>query len=382
MTTIICKQKQAAEPHKIFLIWILVAGFILRIIMCFFTGLPNLHTDTYMYFNQADAILSGKYINYAPNGYPFIISLFRLFSEGNTLINFLLWFNIVAGTLSIYFVYHIALRILENPLAALIASLLMCIYPNQLNYTRWLLTEIPSTFFILVSYYFYVKNKNLLSGIFFGISSIMRPTLFPIWIAMIFIDWITKKKIPTRIILGGAIITISTCTYSYLKTGEFAIAGNSKVNIIYSIYTFGGKIAWDAPEKHPEIKSNRDAKIAYFREAFQHPLYFIEQRLASLWQLWGPFPSTLDNSRGLLSRIIIGGENIFLIISSLYGLYWCRRKKSAIILILPVLIITFIHTMMLSLARYTVPMEPFLIILSGYGLLQIGEHLKAKYENI
>ncbi|MCL6524178.1 MAG: glycosyltransferase family 39 protein [Thermoflavifilum sp.] len=324
-----------------------------------------------MYYQQANAILNGSYINYAPNGYPFIISIVVKLLGKNSLVTILLWFNIIVGTISIYYVYNISRKLIKDDWSALIAAAIMCVYPNQLNYTRWLLTEVPSTFFILAAYNYYVENKKWLSGIFFGISSVMRPTLFPIWIAIIIFDGITKKRFPVKILIGGAIITLSVSAYSYVKTGEFAIAGNSKINIIYSIYTFGGHIAWDAPEKHPEIKTSRDAKKEYINKAIEHPVYFIEQRLASLWQLWGPFPSTLDGSRRLISRIIIGLENVFLIITGIYGFIAYSNKKEIIILTLPVIIITGIHTMMLSISRYTVPMEPFLIIFSGYAIKKI-----------
>lgn len=68
---------------------------------------------------------------------------------------------------------------------------------------------------------------------------------------------------------------------------------------------------------------------------------------------------------------IIGIENVFLIATAIYGFYVSRKKEKIITIILPVLIITFIHTMMLSIARYTVPMEPFLIVLSGYAIVKL-----------
>jgi len=359
------------HTERRYLFFILIIGFILRIFMCFYTGLPHIHTDTRMYFSQAEAILKGSYINYAPNGYPIIIALFMIIFKGKALIISLLWLNIIFNTVSIYLVYNISRNLLNNTNAALISALILSLYPNQLNYTRWLLTEIPSVFFILASYNYYFENKRFLSGLFFGISSIMRPTLFPVWIAMIIYDWMKNKRIPWNIISGGCIITLVICTYAYFKTGEFSIAGNSKVNIIYSIYTFGGNIAWDAPQKHPEIKTSKEAKIAYIKEAFHHPLYFTEQRMASLWQLWGFTPSSLGESRTRLSMAIIGIENVFLIATAIYGFYVSRKKEKIITIILPVLIITFIHTMMLSIARYTVPMEPFLIVLSGYAIVKL-----------
>src|SRR6266567_9443753 len=79
------------------LMGIVLAGCLLRVWICFFTGLPNMHVDSYEYYNQADTLLAGGYTNYFPNGYPFIIALMKWIAGNRSAIG-LLWLNIFLST--------------------------------------------------------------------------------------------------------------------------------------------------------------------------------------------------------------------------------------------------------------------------------------------
>lgn len=350
---------------------ILALALISRVLICWSFGLAHIHTDSHMYLTQAAALEAGRYINYAPNGYPILIALIKSLAPGSWLIPLLLGFNILFGVLSVYFIYVIGSKAFNDHRVALIAAFILAIYPNQINYTRWILTEAPSAFVILAAYYFYIRDQRFLSGIWFGLASILRPTLIPVLPALILLDWIRKRRFPLRMTLGGALITLTLGFYCMAKTGSFSIAGNSAVNILYSVYSYGGHIAWEAPRQHPGIKTSSQAESLYFREASKHPIYFIKQRLASLWELWGPVPDNMNGTRGLGSRIIIGLGNAFLILFGLWGWWRNRKKPLALALILPFVIITGIHTMMLSIARYTVPAEPFLILFAADSCYRI-----------
>lgn len=354
------------------LIVILLTGFLLRFIFCFWLHLPHLHTDTFMYFSQATAFEHGEYINYAPNGYPFIIALIREafnFLDQNMV---LLWMNIIFGTASIWLVHQIAFQVFAKKNIALLAAALMAIYPNQLNYTRWILTEIPCVFFILVSYYAYLSKRHFWGGVLLGMASLIRTTLIPVGLLIVVYELIIHKKIAFRLILGMAIPLLLLATYSYTKTNSFSITGNETVNIIYAVSSYTpasqGEIDWNAPKKHPDIKTSGEAWKFYFDHAKQNPGEFFHQRLSSLWELWGFYPSSLGGTRSIVSRLVIGLCNFLLT----FGSGWCiwkNRNNSKVFLILfPFISLTAIHTLLVSLARYTVPMEPFLLILTSWTI--------------
>src|SRR5579872_5962320 len=89
---------------------ILILGFLLRVIIVFFVPLIHMHRDSYDYYRQADIILQGRYLNYFPNGFPFIVAIAKTLSESHTQL-LLLWLNIGISTLTVYFVYDIGKRV-------------------------------------------------------------------------------------------------------------------------------------------------------------------------------------------------------------------------------------------------------------------------------
>src|SRR6476620_6353857 len=86
---------------------VLLIGFILRVYISFFTGLPHIHRDTPDYLKQADTFLSGGYINYFPNGYPLLIAFEKLLF-GNAVENMLIWTNIILASVTLYFCWAIS----------------------------------------------------------------------------------------------------------------------------------------------------------------------------------------------------------------------------------------------------------------------------------
>lgn len=344
------------------------SGLLLRVLMSFFLGLPHEHTDTFMYLDQAKAILNGTYVNYAPNGYPFIIAFFQKFLFFIPLDFSLSVFNILLGTATILYVYGIGKIVFNNTSIALIAAAIITVYPNQLNYSRWLLTEIPCTFFALASFYYYLKNKPFWSGILLGITSLIRTTFLPVSALLILYHFGKHKKIQFKFIGGLLIPLLLLATYCYQKTGKFSISGNAAVNLVYSVYSFGGNIAWEAPKEHPEIQTEKQAKTLYLHEMTANPGYFIKQRLASLWELWGFFPSGMNGTRGIGSRLLIGFCNLFLLLFSFTAIIKNYKNDKMIILLFPVIVLSTIHALTVALARYTVPMEPFLIIPTAWSI--------------
>lgn len=371
--------KNWVKSSRIQLILILTLGLILRLIFCFGLSLPHQHTDSYMYLDQANALIAGKYINYAPNGYPFLLAACIKLLGYNLLIVTSLCINVILGTWTIWLVYHIAFQTFRNTFIAIIAATLMALYPNQLNYTRWILTEIPCTFLLVLSIYLYFKNQKFFSGLSLGVSVLFRTPLLPIGLLLLGIELVVNRKIAYSLIGGLVLPLLFIGSYCYLKTGKFSITGNETVNVIYAVSSYtdstNGEIDWGAAERHPEIKTSSRAWKLYFDHAKHHPLKFIKQRLSSFWELWGFYPSSLGGSRGIGSRIIIGISNLFLIICAGWAFWKNRAYSKVYVIIAPFLSLTAIYVLLVSLARYTVPMEPFLIILTSWTVGHLGSRM-------
>ncbi|HXB08822.1 MAG TPA: glycosyltransferase family 39 protein [Puia sp.] len=358
--------------EKSWLTVILVIGFLVRSMICFFSRLPNMHHDSWEYYDQATALLSGSYTNYFPNGYPLIIAISRVIA-GTHYQTFLLWTNIALSTLCIGFVYDIGKRVFNSPVTGLLAATILAILPSQINYVRWLTTEVPTAFFLLGAYFYYYRAQHFRSGIFFALAIFVRTNIAPIPLLLLAILAIREKRIPWRLAIGSALPLLAVCTYCYWKTGEFTIAGNNQINIVYSITAKGGYVDFQYNEKHPELDTSPKAINAYLDHMKEDPAEFISQKCANCWELWGFYPSTVRGTRGTASRLLIGMGNFFMVVFGLAGWWFNRRLLAARLLMLPFITVTLIHTILFALTRYTYPVEPFMVLLASNATIKIKE---------
>lgn len=357
------------KPEKI-LGGIIITGFLLRVFICFFTHLPHMHRDSIDYFKQADALLAGGYINYFPNGYPFILAALKAIG-GAGVVPLVLWLNIVASTITIYFVYDIGRRLFREPSIALLAALIVAVFPTQLNYVRWMMSEVPTLFFLLGAYFFYYREKKWWSGLFFGLATVVRTDEAPVFLLLIAAALIFKRRWEIKLFVGALLPILAVGFYCSIKTGSFSIAGHGKVNILYSITASGGYVDWYFQDKHPEVTTTGQAIGMYVDHMKHEPGEYIRQRLANLWELWGLYPSSSDGNRGWVSRVGIGLGNAFMLVFGLYG-WWKNRKDFPVsVLLIPFLILTPMHSLMLALPRYTYPVEPFMILLAAWSLYRL-----------
>jgi 4-amino-4-deoxy-L-arabinose transferase-like glycosyltransferase len=357
---------------QIFL-FILSGGFLIRLAVSL-GYLPRMHKDSYDYFSQADILLSGGYENFFPNGYPFIIALCKMVG-GNAVVDLLALLNVIMSGLSIYFIYRLAKAIFNNEHAGLIAALIMAFFPSQINYTRWLTTEVPAMFFMLGGFYYYVVKKQWLSGLFFGIAVIVRTEILPIVLVLLVVDTFHFKRLNIAFIATLLLPIIFTGSYCYAKTGVFALSGHGTVNILTSVTASGGDIDWSFDDNHPEIKTSKQALALYFDYFKENPAGFLKARFMNFWEMWG-YPSDMQGSRGTGSRLVIAAGNFFLLICGISA-WWVNRKKfNVLIMLIPFVVITGIHIVMFTMQRYTYPVEPFMILLSAWTLTRIFQTKK------
>ena len=348
---------------------ILSVGFLARIYICFFTSLPNMHVDSYEYYRQADTLLAGGYTNFFPNGYPLLVVLAKSISASRT-IPLLLGLNILLSTLTIYFTYDIAKRIFDGPPVALMAALIIAVFPSQINCVRWLTTEVPSSFFLLGAYFFYYRRRYWGSGLFFGLASVIRTNIGPVFILLILAELFWLKKFNYRVFLGALLPILLIASYCYWMTGSFAVSGNTRINILYAVTASGGKVDYYMGDKHPEINTAEKALQLYWDHLKESPGEFIRQRLANLWELWG-CPSAADGGRGMGSRILMLTGNLFMLIPGLMGWWKNRNIFNRAVLLLPFVVVTPIHVLLIAIPRYTYPVEPFMILLAAWLMVYL-----------
>ncbi len=358
------------KSKKNIIVYILVLALVLRIGITFFSGKAHMHIDTFDYYKQADAILSGSFINYFPNGYPLLIALLKSFSEV-WFQTVLLWMNIAMGAGTVFFIYRIAGVLSTNTTVPLIAAFLTAVYPSQINYSRWLLSEVPAVFFLTGFYCCFFEKKTIAAGLLMAAAVLVRTEFVPVFIGTIILEFLFIRKVRWGMAIAFLIPVLAVAYYCYIKTGVFAIAGHSKVNIMYSVTAAGGYIDWDFMTRHPEIKTARQAQTLYMQFAIDNPVEFIKNKLANLWELWGFFPSSSGGNRGFGARLLIGVSNLFLLTAGFAGWWRYRKLLSSTLLLLPFIIVTAVHTLLLAFPRYTFAAEPFLLIFAAFALASV-----------
>ncbi|GGB16508.1 ArnT family glycosyltransferase [Puia dinghuensis] len=359
-----------ALDQKEALIFILIVGFLLRVLITFFTWLPNMQMDSYEYYNQADTLLSGGYTNYFPNGYPLMIAIAKFFTSGDSEI-LLLWINVVFSTLIIWFIYDIGNRVYASPRIGLVAAAILAGFPAQLNYVRLLMTEVPTAFFLVGAYFFYYRKQYFWSGLFFALAIFVRTNVAPIPILLLAIQTIRNKRVPWRLLTGCLLPLLAICLYCHAKTGEFSVAGNNQINILYAVTAKGSYIDFSLNRKHPEINTSGKALRMYVDHMKADPLGFIGQKWANFWELWAFYPDSVHNTRGVASRLLLGIGHFFMVVFGIIGWWLHRRSLSSNLLMLPFVTVTLIHTALFAMSRYTYPVEPFMILLAASAVVSL-----------
>lgn len=148
------------EKRYIQLVYAVFAlSFVLRIFIPFYFSDNWLTTDSRNYIVQANTLLGGGFGLYFPNGFPALLAIVTLITGTESRDLSIIILNIILSTSSLYLFWIIAKNSLGINIFSVIAVAIFAFYPNQLNYVRFILTEIPSVFFLLLSVYFIFKKN-------------------------------------------------------------------------------------------------------------------------------------------------------------------------------------------------------------------------------
>jgi len=340
---------------NISLLFLLIIAFFVRIIAATYTGMPHYTIDSQNYIWQADILKKGGYDNYFPNGYPLIILIVSMFAP---LESGLLWLNIILSLGTILLIFLITEKLTGNLFIALISAVVLTFYPTQVNYVHFILTEVPVTFFLALAVYLFQKEKLIYSGLALGLAFTIRTTL--IFVPLFFFIYLFfnhQKRESLIWFLSFLIIPSLLMFYGYIVSGNFTLGRNFTHNIYVTINQ----------HYYPSF-TKAQGLTAYFNYIISSPAQFLKDRIHSFWNLWGFLPSVADGFRNRFIYRIFVGLRFPLLIFGIIGYITSPSKKIPFLLILPAISITLIHTIFFSNTRFTIPAEPFLIILAVIGV--------------
>jgi 4-amino-4-deoxy-L-arabinose transferase-like glycosyltransferase len=311
---------------------------------------------------QAEELLSGGFPEYFPNGYPLIIIAAEIYKLVISHSAALILINIILSTASVWIIYLSAQKLLNSDKYAFAAALIAAFYPNQLNYVRYVLTEVPAAFFLIISLYFLVNQKPAAAGISIGIASAIKTILLPAGIIFcLYLIWKKEYKEGITFIVFSIIPLMLLLLYGYFVNGRITLPRSA----VHNFYITLGV--------ESESYSLKEGVKLYYNFFLEHPGEFIMQRLKSLWDLWGFLPGINEGFRSNIVLRLLIGLRFILLAGGIYGFAKMKKKETVIYLTLPAVIVTIIHTILYSSPRYTFTSEPFLILLFIAGVYKLSE---------
>ncbi|WP_428675278.1 hypothetical protein [Reyranella sp.] len=350
---------------------ILLTALVLRLYMAFLAGVPHLGSDGLTYIEMADAILDGTPMSFFPNGYPILLAaLAHLMGEADPQPAWLLM-NVLMSTGIVAFVLLIAGRWLD-PALALAAAAVIAVWPTQLYYTAQFLSDIPSAFFLTFGIHLALRQQPVAAGCVLGIAALVRDSLLPSVLLLAAIGMVApeRRRGVARLLLAvGVVQALEWILEARGVTAPSSTAGLNLLLAVTSMSTEGIPAA--PPGLSPEQMAHPWA--TYFRFALEHPGTFILQRLASLYELWGPWPNAGDpgDPRGVLVRLVIG-LRFPLLMLALGGLWIGRRHLETWMIAAPLIGLTAVHIAFFSASpRFTIPMEPTAIVLAALAVQRL-----------
>lgn len=347
-------------------------GLVIRLAICFVVDLPWDSVDTRIYGWMARAILEGEPESFAPNGYPLFLALLLSTIPATAVVPVVQSLNVIWGTATVGLTYAMA-RTLDRPPVAAMAAMIVALYPHQINYTRFLLTEVPTTFLLMLSLYGIIqarRHTNTLwsvgSGLSIGLALLLRTALAPIaaGIGLLAMRMAPLRTVVLPYVLGLVVILGAHCLA--VATGHLASSSNLHVNLLIAIAENPEEVITSAPRFTEEERAS--AVPAYLRYARENPAVFVGQRLQTIWELWSPWPQDRGAGARPLWQNALLGLRFPLLVIGLIGLFLHRREPVAWMLALPALATTALFAFFFALPRFTFIAEPGLAILCALAL--------------
>lgn len=346
---------------------LLACALALRCAVVGFQGIA-FTSDSFAYIRMAEAIRLGYPESLFPNGYPLLIALLRTAVPIAALPTLLVGLNVLLSTGTVACVYDLGRRVGTVEVGFLGAAAL-AVYPNHLNYVRYVLTDVPAAFLVTLALALFLRKNPALSGVAAGLALVLRTSLLPfaVLLGLLCLRPFSPSATPARGArrwASGAALVLGIYGF-LLALGVVAPSSNAGVNLLIATASWSHEGVDYTPDGFSPAERAHPLRT-YLHALWEHPGRFVGQRLSSLWELWGPWPYDAEGNRGIASQVLIGLRFPVLLLGT--GAAVRRRSTAALALLTPAACLTVVHVAFFSAPRFTVPAEPALLVLSALGL--------------
>lgn len=375
-----------------------------------------LSIDELYHYKWAAAIGQGDLLTNAPYFrapfYSFFLALLLKISWESLVFTQII--QLALGCLTIGLIYKIGYKI-TNKFAAVCASLIYLAYPLSTYFEGELLLDSLFILLSILSYYFYLKsndaNSSILTGLFFGLAAITRPTML-VFLPIIIFGYLRrahKEKIkrlnlkPLFAFIILCVITIAPVTLvNYFTSGQFIpisyqgginfyIGNNPEADGVSAVLPpFGREWTLDDADYTARVETGREIKyseqsVYWFGKGFDYlisqPMKFAKLYSQKVLLFFSgreisnniPLSMTVYNNKVLS---IFPMQLIFILGLAIIPLFFKKSRQ----IMKPLYILILIYGLAISFffisSRFRMPVVPILCIVGGFGISFVYDNLR------
>jgi 4-amino-4-deoxy-L-arabinose transferase-like glycosyltransferase len=301
--------------------------------------------------------------------------------------------DLALSLMSVWLLYEIALRIYRNGAIALAAALFCALWPHFAFFAAVGLTETLFVALVLAAFLCLYDRRFVLASVFLVLGVLTRPAielLAPVLV--LFFSLVLHRErsaLAARRIIAYLAVYVALMSpwwvYNYARYGQFVRLDLASGLVLYTgnnpLNTNGGGVS-KGPTQDVDLsasrriadpilldKTLRDAAIHYIAS---DPAHFIAMMPLKFARLWRPWPYAGEYSSSLVVLIsVLSAVPAFLL--ALFGLAVTRGAN--LVRLLPCLgylgYLTLVHMITFGSVRYRIPLEPFVLILSAAGFVEL-----------
>lgn len=299
--------------------------------------------------------------------------------------------DIALSVATIWLVWRLALEIVGDRRAAMIAAFAASLWPHFVFYAVTGLTETAYAFVVCLAFFMLYRQRWFWGMALFALSILIRPTLellLPILVVAFALivhrtGWRAAGKRVAQLAVIYLVVMAPWWAHQYAKYGQFIRLNLGDGIVLYSgnnpMNRSGGGITgvdYDpAPFVHlanDPVARNAAMKTAAFKFIRDNPGRFAELAAIKFVRFWQPWPFTPEYRTPSIVAVSLLSYGVMLLAALWFlitrGLrHW--RRLAPVVLFAGYL--TAVHMVTIASVRYRFPIEPFVIMLGGAALARL-----------
>ena len=321
--------------------------------------------------------------------------------------------QVVAGVLTCLMIYLLGAE-LAGERSGRIAGLIAAVYPFYVYFTGRILSETLFLLFFVTSWYYVVRTWKeltgraeatrwlascLLAGLLASVVVLTRPSALTVYLLVPVVWLIVGPRRSEGLAAGLLMLIVLSVGVSPWVARNFRRSGSKEtggrfvlttLNVGESLYEAVGPFATGGPNKeNTDWPDEAEAMIAdeYMRNQYlvdlsvsyikNNPARTLRLAVVKFLRTWNVIPN-YQAVRKPFYMIVSVVSYVPVLLTAVLGLvvgFKCRR--SLVLTLLPVVVITGVHMIFVGSVRYRLSMMPFVMVLSGAGVWWlVGKVLK------